>query len=120
MLEYGLGEDKKAITCHSELTVLILIMLEYGLGGLHKEIAKDTASLDVLILIMLEYGLGVPYVYGLILVFQVLILIMLEYGLGVATERLNASLKGCLNPYYAGIWSRRSLKAPRHLQEYVS
>ena len=41
------------------------------------------------------------------LLLLVLILIMLEYGLGEAQACVRLWLwGGCLNPYYAGIWSR--------------
>ena len=57
MLEYGLGEymEYKIITVG---VVLILIMLEYGLGALHGQGRHKAHPQAVLILIMLEYGLG--------------------------------------------------------------
>ena len=57
MLEYGLGVPeyhRHIIGKH----VLILIVLEYGLGGMSSSPLWQN-SIKVLILIVLEYGLGV-------------------------------------------------------------
>ena len=65
---------------------------------------------EVLILIVVEYGLGVrDYIDVPKIYMHVLILIVVEYGLGVA-DRANADIitEG-LNPYCSGIWSRREL-----------
>ena len=61
----------------------------------------------VLILIMLEYGLGVTDKKGnRHVVIWVLILIVLEYGLGGWSIGQPLVVRMRLNPYCAGIWSR--------------
>ena len=55
-MEYGLGEYEEYL-CKGLQSVLILIVVEYGLGELiDKRGTHD--SVGVLILIVVEYGLG--------------------------------------------------------------
>ena len=65
-------------------------------------------NLDVLILIVVEYGLGGVFLMKYINANNiVLILIVVEYGLGVPMTESNTKTPKCLNPYCSGIWSRR-------------
>ena len=83
--------------------VLILILLEYGLRQLQKELEK--CGLPVLILILLEYGLRRLRLGAYVMDEEVLILILLEYGLRQFVECSNTYGLNCLNPYSIGIWS---------------
>ena len=71
------------------------------------DISKDAPMcpvLTVLILILLEYGLRhVDYV--LRTYYPVLILILLEYGLRLSDESKVEIQNESLNPYSIGIWS---------------
>ncbi len=83
-------------------TVLILILLEYGLRQVVHEIAE--IFVNVLILILLEYGLRPKYGKVGSLGRTVLILILLEYGLRQIVSTWPEALRS-LNPYSIGIWS---------------
>ena len=54
-MEYGLGLSTKQLESLLE-TVLILVVMEYGLG--HRGICSRHAGCGVLILVVMEYGLG--------------------------------------------------------------
>ena len=55
-MEYGLG--RKGILLHdNQESVLILVLMEYGLGLMKKWTVK-ISIIDVLILVLMEYGLG--------------------------------------------------------------
>ncbi len=56
-MEYGLGAAK-AFALSAKMRVLILVLMECGLGGSPKTFARPR-SLRVLILVLMEYGLGV-------------------------------------------------------------
>ena len=85
------------------VTVLILILLEYGL---QRRSNCDTAILrGVLILILLEYGLQRPGNWPERQKCAVLILILLEYGLQPWDKVREIMKRECLNPYSTGIWS---------------
>ena len=89
-MEYGLGDGTLKVNLKDGTHVLILIVVEYGLGEFI-EITKDAYG-GVLILIVVEYGLG-----------------------GVVTQPL-AWACGSLNPYCSGIWSRRGMSKNEHLK----
>ena len=62
------------------VTVLILVLMEYGL----REVVKTTSTYDnsvVLILVLMEYGLRVLTTHDPSLAPDVLILVLMEYGL---------------------------------------
>ena len=60
--------------------VLILVVVEYGLGEEKFQLLCQLPS--VLILVVVEYGLGVLMHYNKIMILAVLILVVVEYGLG--------------------------------------
>ena len=60
---------------------------------------------DVLILVIMEYGLGHEKELMNLIPEGVLILVIMEYGLGRFLEFLWSGGMG-LNPCYNGIWSR--------------
>ena len=64
----------------SGFSVLILVLLEYGLRVDHKTI-KVQVHHRVLILVLLEYGLRAQQLLGMNTSSLVLILVLLEYGL---------------------------------------
>ena len=66
--------------CVSCWAVLILVLMEYGLGPKLADLEEGTDY--VLILVLMEYGLGqrTLFLYGTLIV--VLILVLMEYGLG--------------------------------------
>ena len=68
--------------CHCNFAVLILIVVEYGLGVYNERNQGVLAT--VLILIVVEYGLGALFTFYLFYLTQ-----------------------KSLNPYCSGIWSRR-------------
>ena len=82
-MEYGLRvTGKVALSYPNLLTVLILVLMEYGLRGHEDDHERRDAQL-VLILVLMEYGLReerqlVRYPQGHP---QVLILVLMEYGL---------------------------------------
>ena len=68
---------------------------------------QTVLHLVVLILIVVEYGLGAGETFNGKLVERVLILIVVEYGLGANVFiRFSSIFLKCLNPYCSGIWSR--------------
>ena len=86
-MEYGLRvTGKVALSYPNLLTVLILVLMEYGLRGHEDDHERRDAQL-VLILVLMEYGLRV-------------------------TSRLTArlSLALSLNPCFNGIWSARGVE----------
>ena len=80
--------------------------MEYGLGDVLFFAVYFLSGL-VLILIVVEYGLGVLEINVPKLNELVLILIVVEYGLGVLSKPKLRQVKLSLNPYCSGIWSRR-------------
>ena len=60
--------------------VLILVVVEYGLGLLKTHYLSQFA---VLILVVVEYGLGQALATGTAKLDDVLILVVVEYGLGL-------------------------------------
>ena len=58
LMEYGLGPDKKGEYA-AKFWVLILLLMEYGLGR-GAVAVETTPAADVLILLLMEYGLGLP------------------------------------------------------------
>ncbi len=67
----------------------------------------------VLILVVVEYGLGEYLNKMLVDLLLVLILVVVEYGLGVHSHLLMPIIKS-LNPCCGGIWSRRVLRLVMH------
>ena len=61
--------------------VLILVLVEDGLGGASKP-ATDAIKTTVLILVLVEDGLGVIHNIIIMLALLVLILVLVEDGLG--------------------------------------
>ena len=103
------------------ITVLILIVVEYGLG-VFKGRRISGKKLYVLILIVVEYGLGENIYYiKLPENVYVLILIVVEYGLGGLADTARQKTAKCsLNPYCSGIWSRSSRrKAEAYQLDFV-
>ena len=60
----------------------------------------------VLILVLMEYGLGQRRQYLFCRVTSVLILVLMEYGLGPDSWQYVADQLHSLNPCFNGIWSR--------------
>ena len=104
LLEYGLRRQQTIL--HSWT---LLRLNPYSIGIWSATMAKSSARTMcamVLILILLEYGLRheekdkyTAYFYG------VLILILLEYGLRRLRNRNKGLIAWSLNPYSIGIWS---------------
>ena len=91
---------KSFFPCGSAGSVLILVVMEYGLRHGQKPF---TSCFLVLILVVMEYGLrlttwrtGWPS--------KVLILVVMEYGLRLWFQRFKDRV--CLNPCCNGIWSQ--------------
>ena len=62
-MEYGLGLGKNNYSCGMHLVVLILLLMEYGLGHSRASSGVQPQLRVVLILLLVEYGLGpkLPY-----------------------------------------------------------
>ena len=67
-----------------------------------KRLKKD--GKEVLILVLMEYGLGDENI-DLTEILKVLILVLMEYGLGVSRAPRDVVVLS-LNPCFNGIWSR--------------
>ena len=90
-------------------TVLILVLMEYGLWP-RKEAPWGLSS-TVLILVLMEYGLWPePKDAKGMRELAVLILVLMEYGLWLNINEFNHVVVTGLNPCSNGIWSltRRS------------
>ena len=118
-------------------TVLILVLVEDGLGGMmQKNISATFISLNpcfsggwsrstnhqamervcnVLILVLVEDGLGDNYYGQNNRNNRVLILVLVEDGLGVATVLRKEYSVPCLNPCFSGGWSRSKISVTRTL-----
>ena len=101
LMEHGLGGRRLA---NWLLTVLILVLMEHGLG---ERRCYVWYRLCVLILVLMEHGLGdgvheVPANVSI-----VLILVLMEHGLGEDGTTSRKSENECLNPCSNGTWSRR-------------
>ena len=132
-MEYGLGAFDEASKMSVKQLVLILVLMEYGLGDYtsrhngvlpsclnpcfngiwsrsHQAQGEITRVLvAVLILVLMEYGLGDTVIsINAVLTLCVLILVLMEYGLGGLFCMENTGHYGRrLNPCFNGIWSRR-------------
>ena len=79
-MEFGLGASH--LGSLGILFVLILVLVEFGLGD-NRAKMRETVTL-VLILVLVEFGLGViQRKYTLSVTSNVLILVLVEFGLGV-------------------------------------
>ena len=65
----------------------------------------------VLILVVVEYGLGQAVPYLMVVGKSVLILVVVEYGLGHLTFKRLYKYVQRLNPCCSGIWSRTTRKS---------
>ena len=70
---------------HPYVPVLILVLVEFGLGDQTMETIQIND--DVLILVLVEFGLGEPAGRGIATQLLVLILVLVEFGLG---ERMHS------------------------------
>ena len=86
-------------------SVLILVLVEDGLGAKLKQYKYATSN--VLILVLVEDGLGELTLLPLhTLLGSVLILVLVEDGLGESDNTANATIDDSLNPCFSGGWSR--------------
>ena len=74
--------------------------------------ARSKSGNVVLILVLMEYGLGPSCGKGWGQVDCVLILVLMEYGLGREKVLIEVNGKG-LNPCFNGIWSRTTGKVSK-------
>ena len=102
------SEKRFVVPMLKELKVLILVLVEDGLGACINR-CYDDMQVMVLILVLVEDGLGVAQPStkgekgGI-----VLILVLVEDGLGAPPEKTAATTFGGLNPCFSGGWSRRA------------
>ncbi len=108
LVEDGLGESVQTSPIPMDYwVVLILVLVEDGLGACLFRV-HDTLESPVLILVLVEDGLGARFeAKGLEIFHTVLILVLVEDGLGGEKPAdWECELNG-LNPCFSGGWSRR-------------
>ena len=90
--------------------VLILVLVEDGLGASRFQLFEN--SKPVLILVLVEDGLGAFVKVPSTSTKTVLILVLVEDGLGASTKQslLRRNSSQCLNPCFSGGWSRSCKK----------
>ena len=104
-MEDGLGDDSVKFDEEKEEEVLILVLVEDGLGALTR-VATNLMHL-VLILVLVEDGLGGAISQRGKRGEIVLILVLVEDGLGATPPAPTLFAAGRLNPCFSGGWSRR-------------
>ncbi len=104
LVEDGLGHLGSSCPWPLQEDVLILVLVEDGLGQ-SARIPKASLSL-VLILVLVEDGLGLVFkgIYNSIC--SVLILVLVEDGLGPPQLKTVTTCGTRLNPCFSGRWSR--------------
>ncbi len=104
-MEHGLGRLYKE---NKEVLHTIWSLNPYFNGTWSRTTESSLAIIEknVLILILMEHGLGQLLESSLGSTAMVLILILMEHGLGHKKSELRTMLTTCLNPYFNGTWSR--------------
>ena len=98
----------KIILKRPSYKVLILVLVEDGLGELKRQSSENWVA-KVLILVLVEDGLGVRSAYLKELeALNVLILVLVEDGLGEEENTSYIKPPKSLNPCFSGGWSRSS------------